>query len=608
MNNRLLYLFLFMLKCLVERRIKMNKQILEKKKTCEQLLSNEQYQSNKISNYRLLLLIMFIITLIIYFNTSYKTISLIILSLLIITFIILILIHHKIDINIKNINNYLSIIKEYEMRTSGSWKEFKDNGTDIYKENEFTKDFNIIGNNSLFQLLNVSRSIGGKKTFIEQLTKPDNKEKSIIETEEAVSELKDNFNIVLELQNKLISIDNINDTNFSEYSNLLEEKVTPNKKELLFAIITSIISDIILILGIFNIIPFIFFILVMIIQTIISYIYLYFHNEIFENITNCTRKLSTLKNIYEYIVTLDFKSNKLNKIQKEIEEGYTTFKELVKINDLNNLRSNFITNVIFNTIMSLNIITIYKYSKLLTNKKEIIESIKSLEQLESILSLSTICFIKKDICIPTISKDTKISFTNIKHPLLEEDKCISNNFKTNKGINIITGTNMSGKSSFMKTIGINLILMEAGTYVEATSFTSSLMKIFSSIKVEDDINNNISTFYGELLRIKKILDYSKKNNESLVIFIDEIFKGTNYNDRIYGAKEIIKKLSELDAITFITTHDYELCDNKNVNNYHFEENYKDTNITFDYKLKEGKCMTTNAKYLMEKLGIIEGDK
>ena len=425
---------------------------------------------------------------------------------------------------------------------------------------------------------------------------------------EAVSELKDNFNIVLELQNKLISIDNINDTNFSEYSNLLEEKVTPNKKELLFAIITSIISDIILILGIFNIIPFIFFILVMIIQTIISYIYLYFHNEIFENLTNCTRKLSTLKNIYEYIVTLDFKSNKLNKIQKEIEEGYTTFKELVRINDLNNLRSNFITNVIFNTIMSLNIITIYKYSKLLTNKKEIIESIKSLEQLESILSLSTICFIKKDICIPTISKDTKISFTNIKHPLLEEDKCISNNFKTNKGINIITGTNMSGKSSFMKTIGINLILMEAGTYVEATSFTSSLMKIFSSIKVEDDINNNISTFYGELLRIKKILDYSKKNNESLVIFIDEIFKGTNYNDRIYGAKEIIKKLSELDAITFITTHDYELCDNKNVNNYHFEENYKDTNITFDYKLKEGKCMTTNAKYLMEKLGIIEGDK
>jgi len=608
MNNRLLYLFLFMLKCLVERRIKMNKQILEKKKTCEQLLSNEQYQSNKISNYRLLLLIMFIITLIIYFNTSYKTISLIILSLLIITFIILILIHHKIDINIKNINNYLSIIKEYEMRTSGSWKEFKDNGTDIYKENEFTKDFNIIGNNSLFQLLNVSRSIGGKKTFIEQLTKPDNKEKSIIETEEAVSELKDNFNIVLELQNKLISIDNINDTNFSEYSNLLEENVTPNKKVLLFAIITSIISDIILILGIFNIIPFIFFILVMIIQTIISYIYLYFHNETFENITNCTRKLSTLKNIYEYIVTLDFKSNKLNKIQKEIEEGYTTFKELVKINDLNNLRSNFITNVIFNTIMSLNIITIYKYSKLLTNKKEIIESIKSLEQLESILSLSTICFIKKDICIPTISKDTKISFTNIKHPLLEEDKCISNNFKTNKGINIITGTNMSGKSSFMKTIGINLILMEAGTYVEATSFTSSLMKIFSSIKVEDDINNNISTFYGELLRIKKILDYSKKNNESLVIFIDEIFKGTNYNDRIYGAKEIIKKLSELDAITFITTHDYELCDNKNVNNYHFEENYKDTNITFDYKLKEGKCMTTNAKYLMEKLGIIEGDK
>ena len=226
------------------------------------------------------------------------------------------------------------------------------------------------------------------------------------------------------------------------------------------------------------------------------------------------------------------------------------------------------------------------------------------------MSLTTICYIKKDICIPNIVDEVKLDFNNIKHPLLEENKCISNDFKCNDDINIITGSNMSGKSSFMKTIGINLILMEAGTYVNASSFSSKLMKIFSSIKVEDDISNNISTFYGELLRIKKIIDYEKKEDEPIIVFIDEIFKGTNYNDRIYGAKEIIKKLSNYNSMAFITTHDFELCEinNKKVNNYHFEEKYEGTNIIFDYKLRSGKCLTTNAKYLMGKLGFIDDKK
>ena len=258
--------------------------------------------------------------------------------------------------------------------------------------------------------------------------------------------------------------------------------------------------------------------------------------------------------------------------------------------------------------MSLNMITVYKYTSLIkTHHKEIKKSILALEELESLMSLTTITYIKKTICLPVVEEKTQIEFQEIRHPLLEEKSCIPNDFQCKNDINIITGSNMSGKSSFMKTIGINLILMEAGTYVNAHSFSSKLMTIFSSIKVEDDLNNNISTFYGELLRIKKIIDYTKKKEDTIIVFIDEIFKGTNYNDRIYGAKEIIKKLSKLDCISFITTHDFELCEieSKKVNNYHFEEKYEGTNITFDYKLQPGKCETTNAKYLMEKLGFIE---
>ena len=124
------------------------------------------------------------------------------------------------------------------------------------------------------------------------------------------------------------------------------------------------------------------------------------------------------------------------------------------------------------------------------------------------------------------------------------------------------------------------------------------------MRVSDDIDKGISTFYGELLRIKKAL--SDKSDNRLVL-VDEIFKGTNYNDRMYGAYQVMKKLNDNRTILLITTHDFELCDAKidNLNNYYFKEYYEGEVIKFDYKIRSGKCDSTNAKYLMKKLGIID---
>lgn len=146
--------------------------------------------------------------------------------------------------------------------------------------------------------------------------------------------------------------------------------------------------------------------------------------------------------------------------------------------------------------------------------------------------------------------------------------------------------------------------MNAGTYVCADEFNSCFFKVFTSISVSDNIDKGISTFMGELLRIKKAIDYKKENK---LVLVDEIFKGTNYSDRIYGANEVIKKLDNDKTILFVTTHDFELCECKvsNLNNYHFKEYYDDNGICFDYKIRNGKCSSTNAKYLMKKLNIID---
>ena len=122
------------------------------------------------------------------------------------------------------------------------------------------------------------------------------------------------------------------------------------------------------------------------------------------------------------------------------------------------------------------------------------------------------------------------------------------------------------------------------------------------MRVVDDVDRGISTFYGELLRVKDMVDYNGKGN--MIVLIDEIFKGTNYNDRMYGAREVVKKLNNKSTIAFITTHDFELCDEENICNYYVKESYEGQKILFDFRLRKGKCISTNAKYLMKMLDIV----
>ena len=164
-----------------------------------------------------------------------------------------------------------------------------------------------------------------------------------------------------------------------------------------------------------------------------------------------------------------------------------------------------------------------------------------------------------------------------------ESKCVGNDFDSGCGVNIITGSNMGGKTSFLRTLGINIILMNSGSFVCAKKFSACYFKIFTSMRVSDDISRGISTFYGELLRIKDMIEYVDCGN--MLVLIDEIFKGTNYQDRIYGAKEVIKRLTTDRTIVLLTTHDFELCEEENICNYYVKEEYVDNQIVFDYKMQ-----------------------
>ena len=207
-----------------------------------------------------------------------------------------------------------------------------------------------------------------------------------------------------------------------------------------------------------------------------------------------------------------------------------------------------------------------------------------------------------------VCEKSKILAENIGHPLLGENRvCNSIVVEEPHEVILITGSNMSGKSTFMRTIGINSVLAYAGAPVCADKFQCAIMNIYTCMKVSDNLGKNISSFYSEILKIKKIVEASRKD-EKILFLLDEIFKGTNSKDRHTGAVILINQLAKSKAIGFVSTHDIELGEmeykyNSKVKNYHFSEYYKNNKINFDYKLKNGVSTTRNAVYLMRLAGI-----
>ncbi len=583
----------------------MNHQIIERKKKYQNSRQEQIQKEKRIERARSLVFLLFIINILIFYNTKISIFKFLFFTLIPL-FFLLVFIHNNTKKEKERIRHYLEIIEKYEKRNTEQWQE--ENFETTEQSEDFLYDLDILGKNSLFQYLDFTVSLGGKRKLQETLTLKNIKYEQIKQNQQAIKELKDKFEFTLYFEEELLNIEQIKKTDFKEYLNLFDTQKKYTKNFLKVSIILSFITTLFLLLTCFSILTPIYFTAFALIQIIISYIYIYKYKEQFDKIAKCSRKFSKLKNIYKFIENTQFTSVKNKRLQEQIINGKMVLNKLIHIANLDSFRLNFLSYIIGNIFFALNPIILNNYNKLIEKENKNFKiSIDALEEIETLVSLTTIAYIKKEICLPKIDKELSLNIENMKHPLLQERKCVSNNFNSNKDINIITGSNMSGKTSFMRTIGINLVLAYTGTFVNAQEFTCPIMKIFTSINVKDDIKKGISTFYGELKRIKNILDYNKEKEIPLIIFIDEIFKGTNYNDRIFGAKEVLKKLASLNCIVFLTTHDFELCEikEKKINNYHFEEFYKENKIYFDYKIKQGKCNTTNAKYLMRKMKIID---
>ncbi len=574
----------------------------------EQKLSTEN-QLNTLKSKTTVLSLTSLVTFILIFvflflaNSFYEIISILsLISLLI--FIVVTLKFNEHELVVKGLKNKLVVIKNYEYRISNQFHTFSNNGSRyLEEENFYLSDLDIFGDSSLFQMINVCETKMGQDILADRLKSKTDK---YISDVHAVEELKDKKSLSIDFQANTYGYSKDLSKVSLEYS--LEELKQIPKINVLLEVLLPLILILLTVASI--VISVItggiqYLIADLILNFCVAFMYNILKKNSFTSIKNIVSSLSPLSRNFKLISEEEFISKQLNSIKNDIVLGNEAMINLQKIETLVSLQDNFLSNIIVNLFVPFNIIVYLNYVKF--HKKSNInidKSINTYTNLESLLSLAIIPQIKEVVCIPTLNTNLNITFEEIKHPLIKEQACVENSLSINPSVNIITGSNMSGKTSFLRTIGINLVLMYAGGMVNANKFDSDIVNIYSSMRITDDIKNGISTFYRELLRIKNAIKDATSGVKSIIL-VDEVFRGTNSNDRILGAISLINHLKLDNVILFMTTHDFELCKVEGVNNYHFEEHYQDDKIGFDYKLKNGQCTTTNAVYLMKLAGIIQ---
>ena len=223
-------------------------------------------------------------------------------------------------------------------------------------------------------------------------------------------------------------------------------------------------------------------------------------------------------------------------------------------------------------------------------------------------SLANFAFNHPDYIYPNINQDQNvIKATQLGHPLLKTKKRVDNDFLIeNQQFFIITGANMAGKSTFLRTVSLSIVMANMGLPVCAKSFDYSPIKLITSMRTSDSLADDESYFFSELKRLKFIVEEIK--NDNYFIILDEILKGTNSTDKAIGSKKFVEKLVASNSTGIIATHDLSLCEIENelpeIKNYYFDAEIINDELNFDYRLKNGVCKNMNASFLLKKMEIV----
>ena len=583
---------------------------------------------NKISWLRLLVFIISSTTLITLFSSNLITPVFIVFPVSGVCFALVIKYHNKIDYLRKH-TSFLKRINELEiLREKCTLEEFETGDQFINQNHQYTSDLDIFGQHSVYQLINRTTTESGRICLAHWLSAPAPNDE-IRNRQKAIKELSQKLEWRQEFQASGMHFHN----NQSDYYKLLDwlEKPIVLLSHKVIYLVLAILFPFLLILG------FYFFLnnltslvgIVYLSLTIFGWFFGYMilrkvrplAEDIVENSTKNLKTLRAYRTLINKIENENFSSQKLVKLQSSLAKdkysAYNEINKLCRLLDFSNQRPLKKQPIngnqlypILNSFLLIDIHLIIGTEKWKSKNSAFLKSwAETVSEFEVINSFAGFCYSNPSYTFPEIiEKNNYVHFELLGHPLINTNNRVCNNFHsdTHSDVVLITGSNMAGKSTFLRTVGVNLVLALAGAPCCAINGQVSNLKIFTSMRTQDNLEKGISSFYAELNRIEEMLKLIEKN-QNIFFLLDEMFKGTNSEDRHKGGFSLINQVSKLKTSGIIATHDIELaklCENKKlVQNYSFNSEIINDSMLFNYNLHKGICYDFNASELMKKSGI-----
>ncbi len=536
-------------------------------------------------------------------------------SAMLTAFIVLVVLNEKLLDKQRFNDAVITAITQETRALSGQFTSFDGGSEFIDPGHIFTTDLDVFGENSLFQAVNRSATHAGKAMLAHWLKIPLRNKPEILGRQEAVKELAQlpDWRIRLRAHGLVAAEEKTDIESLYEW---ISSK--PMFKPVVFRfaiIVVPLLSMALTTLLISGLISMQLFLLYLILPLSITGFYTKAinrrHMMLSKKVSILEKYAIRFRMIEEGGFGSQYMAGQVDKLKSGVLPASRGIRKLSRITASLDTRLNLLAGFFLNIYLLWDIRQMIRLENWQISHKDCLPGwFDVLSETEAIAGLGAFAFAFPDYVFPEIvTEGFAIQGADAGHPLIPANQRVNNNILvSHKGhFNIVTGANMAGKSTYLRTVGVNMVLALAGAPVCASGFSCYPAPVFTSLQTTDSLSTNRSYFYAELLRLKELIDHLGRGEE-LFILLDEILKGTNSADKQAGSKALLTQLIGLGAAGFIATHDLELGNLEksfpdDVTNYSFEAEIAGDELHFDYKLKPGIARNMNATFLMKRMGI-----
>lgn len=547
-------------------------------------------------------------TLLFLFANHNRIIWLIFSVFFVILLVVAIAVHDKMYRHRHYVRNRIAILQN-EIDAIGLNVKTYANGENYKKKLLFADDLDLFGEKSLFHLLNRCSTPEGETRLAETLTTGFFDAILIRQQQKAIAELNTKHELRIELLTCLFdSKDEIAPIKLDE--NTMNAAAFSSK----FYHIIVWIFPVLILLSLVYLFATLQYIPMMLLGTcgfVLTLSKTAKINKLADEISGLKHRFETWAIVMQQFADENFNSERLIEMQQFAKESSTQFDHLSRISKRFDRRSNMLWAFLSNFLFLNDFILV---RQLINWKKQYAKRlplwIDTLAQLEVLLSYASFATNNPGYVYPQIAETFQLKSEQLAHPLIARQKNVKNDLQLsiNPRFMLVTGSNMSGKSTWLRTVGVNVLLAQAGAPVNAKSFVWKPMKVLSSLRQSDSLSENTSLFMNELKQLKHILSEVETGKNCLVL-LDEILRGTNSDDKYSGSYALVKRLTQTNSIVLMATHDLKLSELEQelpneLINYCFESVLENKELTFDYKIRKGVAVNRNATWLMKKMEII----